>query len=184
MASLPKQTMTHPLNQTTMTHPLNQTMPNKISLSGFHYKYVVQLAPGKGKAVFTTEPIKARSKVWSPTYVKTYDEKEFEKRIEGLSETKIKYLLNHVYGKNNKLIECLGDGEYVNHSKTNNNICDGMGLDPPIDDNHECCYAMRDILAGEELVDNYSYYDNPQWYLDLCKKYDVKSAKDVVELYD
>lgn len=152
--------------------------------SGFHFKYVVQLAPGKGKAVFTLEPIHARAKVWSPTHVKFYDENEFKARLEGLSETEIRRLLNHVYGKGERLIECLDDGEYVNHSKTNNTICSGMHLNPPIDDDNQCCYAVRDIRVGEELVDNYSAYDNPQWYLDLCKKYNVESARDVVEKYD
>ncbi len=152
--------------------------------SGFHFKYVVQLAPGKGKAVFTLEPIPARAKIWSPTHVKYYDEKEFKERIKDLPEIEIKKLLNHVYGKGEKVIECIDDGQYVNHSKTKNNITDGMWLDPPIDDGHTCCYAKRDIRAGEELVDNYADYDNPQWYLDLCKKYNVESAHDVVEKYD
>lgn len=163
--------------QTEKQEPANKS-------SGFHYGYVVQLAPGKGKAVFTTEPIKARSKLWSPTHVKFYDEKEFEERMKGLTDGQIKHLLNHVYGKGDRLIECLDDGEFINHSKTNNTICSGMALDPPIDDDNQCCYAVRDIRAGEELVDNYAYYDNPPWYLELCKKYGVESAKDVVEKYD
>jgi hypothetical protein len=35
----------------------------------------------------------------------------------------------------------------------------------------ESTYATRDIDIGEELFDDYGYYDYPEWFVELvCKK--------------
>ena len=40
-------------------------------------------------------------------------------------------------------------------------------------DDWDSTYASRDIQCGEELLDDYGAYEYPQWFLDLCAKYDV-----------
>lgn len=42
-----------------------------------------------------------------------------------------------------------------------------------VNDDWDSTYAKRDILEGEELLDDYGVYDHPEWLLSLYKKYDV-----------
>jgi hypothetical protein len=39
--------------------------------------------------------------------------------------------------------------------------------------------ALRDILPGEELTINYSFYGNPEWYQTICAKYEVLTESQI-----
>lgn len=41
--------------------------------------------------------------------------------------------------------------------------------------------ATRKILKGEELTLDYSFYGNPQWYVDLCHKYGIMTGAEIAE---
>merc|ERR1719491_1204948 len=51
-------------------------------------------------------------------------------------------------------------GKFTNHSAHPNVGPDG---------------ALRNILKGEELTMDYSFHGNPDWYQNICAKYDVKT---------
>ncbi len=46
------------------------------------------------------------------------------------------------------------------------------------------CFAVRDIAVGEEITDDYGQYENPAFYVELCRHYDVEWAGRVAELYE
>ncbi len=46
------------------------------------------------------------------------------------------------------------------------------------------CFAVRDIEEGEEITDDYGQYENPDYYVALCKEYNVEWAGRVAELYE
>ena len=45
------------------------------------------------------------------------------------------------------------------------------------------CTGRACGLAGEEIIDDYGTYENPEWYVDLCKEHEVTWAGRVAELY-
>jgi hypothetical protein len=155
--------------------------------SGFTIKYELKDAGVKGRGIFTLEDIPYGKKVWGLVegnhfYYK--NESELRERVKGISIKECRYVLNHIWGlDNNTMLECNDDAEFVNHSSKSNLIC-GFQLFTPIDDDNTSCYAGRDIKAGEELTDNYLLYGVPDWYLKICKEYDVESSKDVCEKYN
>ena len=99
-----------------------------------------------------------------------------------------KDLLEHVYPWDGLVVEILDDGKMWNHSVTKRNSGDhpegdastgggratvgagghGWGLLKPRlasgpGDGHSS-YAIRDIEAGEEFLDNYALYDELSWF--------------------
>ena len=46
------------------------------------------------------------------------------------------------------------------------------------------CFAARDILEGEEITDDYGEYENPEFYVELCREHGVEWAGRVAELYE
>ena len=56
-----------------------------------------------------------------------------------------------------------------NHSES---PCTGL---PPAGEGYcfESSYAIRDIKAGEELLDDYGLYEYPPWYDALCAEFGV-----------
>ncbi len=146
-------------------------------MSGFYYSFEVKESPGKGLGVFTKEFIPKGSTVWSIDTCAhiVYTEKKLKESLKTMSEEDIKHTLNHAYGYNGKIYLVLGAAQYVNHS-ANGNLCES-------NPHTNACYASRDICPGEELLDDYSVYDTPQWYIDLCKLYSVESSKDVAQKY-
>ena len=66
------------------------------------------------------------------------------------------------------------NGRFTNHSaKANVGAC--------VDHSNDS-YALREIADGEELTCDYSGFDNPQWYQQLCKRYEVLTTDEVVQL--
>jgi hypothetical protein len=51
-------------------------------------------------------------------------------------------------------------------------------------DDETDCFAARDVAAGEEITDDYGQYENPAYYVELCRQYDVEWAGRVAELYE
>ena len=63
------------------------------------------------------------------------------------------------------LIQILDDGDLWNHSKNPNT---GSSEEDP-----DSTYALRDIAKGEQLLDDYSIYDFPKWFVAMCSKVGV-----------
>lgn len=147
-------------------------------ISGFKYKVSKKYTKEHGWGIFAEEPIPANSLVWTlvKRNHKTYNYDELLSFVNNSTDDEIKHVLNHIYCQGNVAILCEDEAEYVNHS-SNPNLTQS-----PVDCNIGC-WSARNIAVGEELLDDYSKYETPQWYLDLCKKYNVESSKDVCELY-
>ena len=102
-----------------------------------------------------------------------------------------------------QVYEILDDGKYFNHAKAGHAQNTGDHPDGPsagdvrtttrssTDDNGAECpslhthrvyaqgvssYALRDLAAGEELLDDYSLYDRLPWFEALCAEHGAVSC--------
>ena len=115
-------------------------------------------SPGKGRGVFTTEAIEARTLIEiAPVIVLP------EKDCELIDKS---FLYNYYFLWGNKLKNyaiCLGYGSVYNHSYTPNCIYETYYED-------EVMYfiTLRDIAAGEEITVNYNHDPDdkkPLWFM-------------------
>lgn len=147
-------------------------------MSGFQYQVYLAETKDKGKGIFTKEFIPKGSLVWTLTNTNhvAFSPDEVAKHIKKMSLLSIKFFLNHIYCWKGNAILCTDEAEYVNHS-SEPNLCESEI------DERKGCWALKDIQPNEELLDSYKSYETPQWYLNLCKKYEVESSLDVSEKY-
>lgn len=141
--------------------------------------YEVRPSPIAGVGLFTTEDIPKGALVWkySPQSVRTYDsEAAVRTRLAALSEKELLDFLEHAYCWEGQVVEILDDGKYWNHSKRPNT---GNVPDDP-----DSSYALRDIPAGEELLDDYSQHDRMPWYEAICAEHSVMSVTAMGDKYD
>lgn len=150
--------------------------------AGFHVEYEVkEVSPTMGNGLFATQDIPIGTLVWKFTRdertaedtkektamgnVRCYGSYEETKaRLQDLSAEDQKFFMEHVYLYNGFANEILDDGKYWNHSEDPNTGC---GPDP------NSTYAIRDIKAGEQLLDDYGTYEYPDWFVELAKEYAV-----------
>jgi hypothetical protein len=138
---------------------------------------VVEL-PGRGFGLVATAPIKRGTRVWwpNPLALRVYKtEGEFMVRLAQLSDQEVRQLLVHVYGwRGGVLIELLDNSQFTNHS--------GKPTMRAGTDHHTMneSFATREIMIGEELTDDYTEYDSPAYYENLCAAYGVQSTNSVV----
>lgn len=144
--------------------------------------YEVRESPGKGKGLFATAFIKKGTLVW-----KHYEEhnvrydasaasaKKYRAVLKELEESKgrdaaVAYV-EHTYRWPNDgiVVYEFDDGRYTNHSEDEN-----FGVNRQLDPRGDNCYALRDIQAGDELVQNYEnggYLGGPPWFEQVCREY-------------
>jgi len=138
---------------------------------GFHVKYEVKPSPFGGVGLFAAEYIPANALIWKfakNLNVKTYvGEAECRKHLSTLPTKEEQYeWISHVYCFDGCVNEICDDAKLWNHSETPN-TSSGYGGD------WDSTYAARNIEPGEELLDSYSAYEYPPFYIALCKEYDV-----------
>lgn len=115
-----------------------------------------RLAPSNihGLGVFATEPVAKGTPVWR--FVKGFD-MEYEPKILDTLPEHVRTFFSH-YGyvdrHLNRIIMCIDDGRFVNHSSTPNLDTD-YSQDP-----HGLDVALRDIAAGEELTMDYGKFED------------------------
>lgn len=75
------------------------------------------------------------------------------------------------------------DGRYFNHTNGPKNVALGsvinerLGEDKYTGDDLRSTFAIADILAGAEFLDDYNTYgDSPQWYTDMLHEHGVSEA--------
>ena len=73
--------------------------------------------------------------------------------------------LQHVYHDGGTLNWILDDGKLVNHSASPN-TGRVLGSEEPLSS-----YALQDLAAGEEVMEDYSTYSYPPWLLALSRQY-------------
>ena len=130
-------------------------------------EYEIQTDNSGLKTLYSKQFIKKGDTIWNinksksiiipPNVLKPY--------INSLSHhTLLKCLKYSYFDNDGYFIDItLDERRFLNHS-SNNNI--------EFRDNNS--YAIRDILEGEELLDNYNFYGNgPQWYTSLLKSNNI-----------
>jgi hypothetical protein len=150
--------------------------------AGFHVDYEIkEVNADMGNGIFAKQDIPIGTLIWKFTRdsrvdpansgeaaegnVRCYSSYEETKaRLQELSPEEQKFFMEHVYLYLACANEILDDGKYWNHSESPNTGC---GLDV------NSTYAIRDIKAGEELLDDYGTYEYPDWFITLAKEYKV-----------
>jgi SET domain-containing protein len=148
--------------------------------AGFHVRYEVRDST-YGKGLFALHDIPNGTLLWKyapgakgakdVNVISFKTEDEARARLHELPSQEARaFWMDHVYMFDGKLNEILDDGYYWNHSET---PCTGL---PPEGEQYcfESSYAVRDIKAGEELLDDYGLYEYPEWYNRLCAEFGVK----------
>jgi len=140
--------------------------------------YEVKSSSIAGRGLFATVPIPRGTLIWkySDKSVCTYNEVSFQDKLTGLSKAEAIELLEHVYTWQGKVVEILDDAKYWNHSRTAQNT--GNHPDEGRGDGVSS-YALRDIAAGEELLDDYAAYDLLPWFETLCQQHGASSCVSV-----
>ena len=112
----------------------------------------------KGFGVFARKDIPINTKVYEETRLKL-DKKTVEYILQMNDERIIQHFLSWGWVKDNIFIFPLGVESYINHNDN-----------PNMKSNISC----KEILAGEELTEDYTEFDKLEdWYFQLTKKYKV-----------
>ncbi len=126
----------------------------------------------KGHGIFAKDFIPKGTLLWrySNESVREFTAAEFGSYFAGLPTRCAKVnLLRTAYGWGGKMILLLDDSIFWNHSRNQNCITGGgeSGNDT---------HALRDILPGDELLDNYLHYEFYDWLLELYIEYGVDKS--------
>lgn len=122
-----------------------------------------------GKGLYARELIKKGTCVWSYRLnenVYEYDEHQSRAHLQSLPSLKAQQrFLDSSFGKGNVLCLIVDDGQYVNHAEECNCKTD------PVTGH---CYALQDILAGEEILEDYRSFTHPPFLFALLKQYECE----------
>ena len=141
-------------------------------LSGVQVPYEV-LDTDYGKGLFATAKVPAGSLVWGYVQgvnVREYDEEAALAHLSTKTFKECQRWLDLTYGQRGMLCEVLDDGKYMNHSTSPNCKTRHGGN----------TYAVRDIEPGEQLYEDYTTFDHPDFLYPLLEKYEC--APDYYEL--
>ena len=130
-----------------------------------------------GQGIFAKVAIARGTLVWRyevGVSVSEHNETSLRARLEGMSADEARDLLEHVYTWEGAVIEILDDAKVWNHAADNNTgnhpdeaKGDGDGMSS---------YARRDIVAGEELTDDYATFEDIPWYEAICVEHGATSC--------
>lgn len=155
-------------------------LPHLAVRHGFHAPVELRESV-HGRGLFATCDIPKNTLIWKlvPCTVPSregncwayHSEAEFRARLAGCSREVCTHVLDHVFMTTGILYEILDEGDVWNHSDKIANT----GY-PPTEDGYdiESSYATRDIAAGEELLDNYSLYEYPDWYEGMKAEFNAR----------
>jgi hypothetical protein len=117
-------------------------------------KVMPSTIPEAGMGLFADEDIPKGTIVWS--CVENVDSSVLDSDVEKMSKEERDKFILHAYKstKTGYWIACYDGGQYVNHSEYPN-----LGQYDFDTDSEYADVALRDILKGEELLDNYYEYD-------------------------
>ncbi len=136
--------------------------------------YIIDVSPGKGNGVFAKQFIPKYTLIWDfdKANIKLYDENNAKELLN--NSNLVKNILNYCYfTQDRKFIDIRqDDGRFFNHSFSPNIVLGSQLISNNVigNFNPNSSYAFRDIVIGEELVDNYNTYgEEPEWYIELCE---------------
>ena len=160
--------------------------------------------PSRGSGVFATAPVKKGTLLWQPDQVKAvpaeqitadlaampHDDAHVRLMLQRYSILFLSFRLLSTWrgllqvllrqsfvAPSNAEALCINpsdNGRFTNHSATPN-------VGACVDHSNDS-YALQDIAEGDELTCDYSGFVTPDWYKQLCKKYEVLTTQEVVEL--
>ena len=155
---------------------------------GFEVAYEIRDAgAGRGRGVFASRPIAAGALVWrfveGENVTRHADEAAVRARLAALpSAEAARDWLDHAFFLGGALNEMHDDGIFFNHDEHNNTglaaalapgsaaaAAGAVGGAGPRD-----TVALRDIAAGEELLEDYGRYEMPKWYAKLCAEFESR----------
>jgi SET domain-containing protein len=143
--------------------------------------YELRTSSIAGKGIFATAPIARGTRVWryeiGVNVVFYKDELELRKRLIGLSKEEAVYLLEHLYAYGGVVIEILDDDKMTNHAADRNTGHHEDG------ETYINTYALRDIAAGEELVEDYATYETIDWFESISKEHAAISCVTIGHTY-
>jgi SET domain-containing protein len=130
------------------------------------------ISDDKGYGLFAKGFISQGTLLWkySTESVREFTPQQFLRHLERLPSHQDKIgLLRTAYGWGGKMVLPLDDSKFWNHSRNRNCITGGgtSGGDT---------FALCEIAAGEELLDNYLDYEHPHWLTALYAKYGIDKS--------
>ena len=133
---------------------------------GFLVRAELKKTPDKGIGVFTCEFIPANTIVSDCASTVYFNEEQTRAVLSSLPSDDVRrYWLEHTWGERGQVAYILNDISMVNHSKN-----------PTVYSNSEDihkCYASRDILAGEELTEDYRAFDIVHFQIALYDEFGI-----------
>jgi len=156
-------------------------VPSSRDSTGFEVPYAIGTSAIAGIGVFATTPLARGTLLWradSRSQV-VHTEATLRERLASLSSTEAIELLEHVYCWEGEVLEVVGDGKYWNHSRTRQNTGNHPDGDGEGRGDGVSSYALRDIEAGEELLDDYALYPTIPWFEALCEAHGAQSCTSV-----
>lgn len=132
-----------------------------------------------GTGLFATERIARGALLWlySPSSVTEHDEPSLRAKLARLSASEQVVLCEHVYTWQGKVIEIHDDSKFWNHASLESGQNTGNHPDAELGEGDGMSsYALRDIEPGEEFLDDYSSYDEIEWFEDICRHLGAKSC--------
>ena len=135
---------------------------------GFLVKAELRMTPDKGIGVFATEFIRKSTHVYEAEPF-CCSEEEASTYLESLPATNKEqhFWLDHVYVSQGKI--CLDPHDTIRINHDDNPTMSNKLLRKIPEKN--CGIALRDILEGEELTEDYRAYDPDPEVRSLCKKF-------------
>lgn len=142
----------------------------KTASSRYLNQYIdVGQSPIHGLGLFAKREIPAGTIWWkaSRNNVLLINRTQYETLLNSHTNGTINQLLDiaTIYGyysrRMDSIIVCLDNARYVNHSEQPNSGA-------PYDGNPLCSVALRDILPGEEILEDYAQYDLCPWSRITC----------------
>lgn len=149
--------------------------------AGFVAEYELRKSEVAGIGIFATAPIPRGALIWraDERSVSKHTAASLMSRIAALSAAEGVDLLEHIYTWGGEAIEIVGDGKFWNHSRAKQNTgCHPDGNGDGRGDGVSS-YALRDIEAGEELLDDYAAYDLLPWFEQICTKHGAQSCTSI-----
>jgi SET domain-containing protein len=121
-----------------------------------------------GSGIFSKKFIKKGECIWKYKLninVTEYDENDCNKKLNSLTISESKKFLDLSYGLHNKLCFINDDGRFINHSSSPYCNCKTEMQTGDV-------YSLRDIDKGEELLEDYSSFEHPDFLMSLLNQYD------------
>jgi hypothetical protein len=133
--------------------------------------YEIRETTDYGKGLYTLEEVKAGTCIWRYKLnenVFEYNEQQSIAYLQSLPTLKEQQrFLDASFGKGSVLCMINDDGQYVNHA-------DAPKFNCQTDQATGHCYAIRDLVAGEQIFEDYGSFTHPYFLFPLLKQYDCE----------